>query len=264
MRAEYRIDRLKEGHVQKRWAVCGVVAWVLALLPMSAWAQNTAFGTSVHMLVGQTPMVVTLPTATPDRFYDAPVVGGRSYCAEATGAETEVNQTDPVLVVYRNDQTTTLGTDTGTTTEPKGQTAARVCFIAPASEQLVYMKLSPNTGFADLAYTLRFVETTLWANWYFVVGDYSSFTLLRNTTNTAVNYTAVWRCSSGTNVGTSSGSIAGNGIVAINARSIAGALASGSGSVELAHDGSPEAIVGSQTTLSCGTGLSFDTFFFQR
>ena len=36
------------------------------------------------------------------------------------------------------------------------------------------------------------------------------------------------------------------------------------GSVQIAHSGSPEAIVGSQTTLSTSTGLSFDTLFFQR
>ena len=36
------------------------------------------------------------------------------------------------------------------------------------------------------------------------------------------------------------------------------------GSVQVAHAASPEAIVGSQTTLSFGSGLSFDTLFFQR
>jgi hypothetical protein len=42
------------------------------------------------------------------------------------------------------------------------------------------------------------------------------------------------------------------------------ACVAAAGSVEVAHDGSPEAIVGSQTTLSSITGLSFDTILFQR
>ena len=43
----------------------------------------------------------------------------------------------------------------------------------------------------------RFVETTLWANWYFVGVDYSSYTLLRNTTNTALTVDIRWVDSSG-------------------------------------------------------------------
>ena len=36
------------------------------------------------------------------------------------------------------------------------------------------------------------------------------------------------------------------------------------GSVEIAHTGEPQALLGSQTTLSVLTGLSFDTVLFQR
>ena len=249
---------------------------LLAGLPMPAWAQNTSIATSVHMLVGQTPMVVTLPTATPDRYYDAAVVATRSYCAEATAAETETAQTDPVLVVYADSGgTTPLGTDTGTTTEPKGLTAARVCFIAPAT-QTVYLKLSPSGGagggFDNLAYSLRFVETTLWANWFFVGSDYSSFTLLRNTTNMAVSFDLRWRSDAGALVATRlAQTIPANGVIFLDARGTGllncpypTACATIAGSVEVAHTGSPEAIVGSQTTLASSTGLSFDTLLFQR
>jgi hypothetical protein len=34
--------------------------------------------------------------------------------------------------------------------------------------------------------------------------------------------------------------------------------------VQVAHNASPEAIVGSQTTLTTSSGLSFDTILFQR
>lgn len=245
---------------------------LLTGLPLSAWAQNTSPATAVHLLVGQTPMVVTLPTATPDRYYDASVVATRSYCAEATAAETETGQTDPVLVVYLDSGgTTPIGADTGTTTEPKGLTAARVCFIAPAT-QTVYIKLSPAVGAEDLAYSLRFVETTLWANWFFVGGDYSSYTLLRNTTNTAVTVDLRWRSDAGPLVATRlAQTIPANGVLYIDARA-AGVLSCPfpmtcttlAGSVEVAHTASPEAIVGSQTTLASSSGLSFDTLLFQR
>lgn len=243
---------------------CGLFLGLLALASAPAHAQNTSFGASVHLLVGQTPVRVTLTSgSTATRYYDAPVVANRSYCAEATASETEVMDADPTLTLYHADQSTTFGVDTGNL-EPKGGTAARVCFMASSTET-IYIKLTPaSASFENREYALRFLETTIFTNWFFVGGDYSSFTLIRNTTNATVNYTAYWRNAAGSTLATSPGSIAGNGIVAINARSFPAVLAAGSGSVELAHDGSPEALVGSQTTLSGGTGLSFDTIYFQR
>lgn len=257
----------------KRLLRYGLMTGLFAVLPLAAWAQNTTSVTSVHLLVGQPPMVVTLPTATPDRYYDATVVAGRSYCAEATGAETEVNQTDPVLALLHTDGTTALAgvVDTGNR-EPAGQTAARMCFIAGTTET-VYIKISPfNSSFANLAYAVRFVETTLWANWYFVAGDYSSFALVRNTTNAAVTATFAWRDTNGAQVTGSpvTRTVPADGIVFINVREVLGCVgtpcpsAQSIGSVEVAHNGSPEAIVGSATTLAVTTGLSFDTIFFQR
>ena len=241
----------------------GVLVGLLALVPLPAAAQNTTFGTAVHLLIGQSPVRVTLATGSADRFYDAPVVLNRSYCAEATASDTEVNDADPTLTVYRQDQSTTVGTETGNL-EPKGLVASRVCFIAPASETF-YVQLSPaSPTFENREYTLRVVETTLYTNWFFVAGDYSSFTLIRNTTNAPVSYSVFWRSAAGALLSTQSGSIAANGIAALNARTIPAVLAAGSGSVDIAQTGSPEAIVGSQTTLSGGTGLSFDTLYFQR
>ena len=246
-----------------------VLVGLLELVPTSAAAQNTTFGTAVHVLVGQLPVRVTLPTGSADRFYDAPVVANRSYCAEAAASETELNAADPALVVFRADQTTSLGPDIGGL-EPKSQTAARVCFIAPATET-VFMKLSPaSASFENREYSLRFVETTLWGNWFFVGGDYSSFSLLRNTTNAAVTVDFRWFKDDGTNVANRLvQTIAANGVLFINARdamtcAVPMVCPATAGSVQVAHSGSPEAIVGSQTTLSGSTGLSFDTIFFQR
>lgn len=250
----------------------GVLFALVALLPASARAQNTSFGTAVHLLVGQAPVRVTLTSgATATRYYDAQVVANRSYCAEATASETEANPADPTLTLYHADQSTVFGTDSGATTEPKAGINARVCFVSSATETM-YIQLTPASAtFENREYTLRFVETTLWTNWFFTGGDYSSFTLLRNTTNLAVVANLRWKAASGADVGTPvlSLSIPANGVVIYDARSIMScpapaACAASSGSVEVAHSGSPEAIVGSQTTLSGSTGLSFDTLFFQR
>ncbi len=112
------------------------------------------------------------------------------------------------------------------------------------------------------AYGLRVVETTLWTNWFFVAGDYSSFTLLRNTTGAPINATLTWRSLAGTVVGTQTLVIPAYGLVVPDARTaVSGAT---SGSVEIGHDGEPQALVGSQTTLSGSTGLSFDTVLSQR
>jgi hypothetical protein len=244
---------------------------VIALSGIPAHAQNIDPSTAVHLVVGQPPVRVTLPAATPNRFYDATVVMNRSYCAEATSSESELNPTDPDLVVFRADGVTPIGTDTGQNTEPKSQTAARVCFISPVNGP-IYIRLSPVAGFENREYSLRFVETTLWANWFFVGSDYSSYTLLRNTTDQPLTVTLRWRDAAGIQVASLLDlTLAANGVIYRDARET-GVMNCGyptvcstaAGSVEIVHNGSPEAIVGSQTTLAVSTGLSFDTLLFQR
>jgi len=167
--------------------------------------------------------------------------------------------------VFRQDQATSLGPDISLM-EPKGTQTARVCFIAPATET-AFIKLSPaNASFENREYTMRFLETTLWANWAFIGGDYSSYTLLRNTTNSQLSVNLTWRDANGNTVATRTAqTIAPNGIYFTDARSVlCPAPCTTVTSVEVAHAGSPEAIVGSQTTLSASTGLSFDTLTFQR
>jgi hypothetical protein len=61
-----------------------------------------------------------------------------------------------------------------------------------------------------------------------------------------------------------SGSIPGHGNLALNARTYFSHPTAKSGSVQVAHDGSPQAIVGSTTTLSGTTGVGFDAPFMQR
>jgi hypothetical protein len=135
-----------------------------------------------------------------------------------------------------------------------------MCFTAPATEpavvQVTHAFRTPRT------YRLRIVETTLWADWFYIGGGYSSFTLLRNTTAAPVTATLTWRADTGAIAGTLTVTIPARGMVSYDARTASGGATGGS--VDVAHDGEPEALAGSQTTLSATTGLSFDTPLFQR
>ena len=198
-------------------------------------------------------------------------VAGRSYCAAAVADRTAVSS-QPYgagislqFVAFRGDGTTVLSSDTGV-----GFGGA--CFVAPATETL-FFKVK-QTDAVTRQYQLRTVETTLWANWFFVAGDYSSFTLLRNTGAAAdfgqINATITWRDASGAvaTAGTLPNPfnviIKPGGTVFANARDHVDASTVTAGSVEVAYDNVPQGLVGSQTTLSGTTGLSFDTLMMSR
>jgi hypothetical protein len=244
-----------------------LTAFLLGVLPCApALAQNTSFEAAVPLLVGQTP-VRTAPAAPAEpRFYTAGVVVNRSYCGEVTPGESETAPAAPTLTVLRADMTSELGSE-GAMLEPRGLSASRICFIAPATES-VFLRVATDAGGRE--FTLRFVETTLWTNWFFVGGNYSSYTLLRNTTNQPLTVDLRWRNEAGSVVGTRlAQTLPANGVIYIDARAVLNcmapiACAQPVGSVEVAHTGSPEAIVGSQTTMAADTGLSFDTLLFQR
>jgi hypothetical protein len=143
-----------------------------------------------------------------------------------------------------------------------------MCFIAPASDT-IYIKVT-NSAPGSVEYSMRFVETTSWSNWFYTGGDYSSFSLVRNTTNAAVTIELRWFSDAGVQQGaTQTRSVPANGVVFVDARSVMNcpapvACSAAAGSVQMAHAASPQALIGSQTTLSGATGLSFDTLFFQR
>ncbi len=74
-----------------------------------------------------------------------------------------------------------------------------------------------------------------------------------------------WRNPAGAEIGTTSGTVAGNAALGINARNFIGNPAVNfNGTVEIAHTGSPQALVGQVTSLSATTGLGYDATLFQR
>ena len=142
---------------------------------------------------------------------------------------------------------------------PGGRAA---CFVAPVTEAALVLVVQADA--APRSHLLDVAETTLWANWFFIGGTYSSYVLVRNTSDAGVHATITWRAAdSGAVVGTLTETIPPGGVVFHDARAATDGTAA-SGSVEIGHDGDPDALIGSATTLSATTGLSFDTIAMQR
>lgn len=263
-----------------QWTVAGVPAWAATQSGGSgtgpgAWlyavaANGTGSTRSQAMTVGGqafslrqlavpvtaglagAPTSFTLANASTNQWSSLEMVQGRSYCGEIAPGAASVTQATPTLVAFRADALTVLAS---------GPTSTRKCFVAPATETALLRVTQADPS--ARVYRMLVTESTLWANWFFIGGPYSSFTLLRNTTATMIHAQITWRSSTtGAAVGSLSADIPSYGTVYFDARSYAATAATGS--VEVAHDGEPQAIVGSQTTLAPTTGLSFDTLMMQR
>lgn len=250
----------------RRWFL--VLTALLLLAPAELLAQNVSAATAAHLTIGQQAVVQKLVDNTSQGWFDMQPRAGRSYCASVTFSQMSVFQTgmtqgDPIVTVFQNDGTTVVATNDDIATEPDAVFQSRACFIWPSVANSGYIRATQLTNFAN-TYDVRIIETTMFCPWFFISGDYNAFTLIRNTTDSSVNYTVNWRNSSGAIVGTTSGSLAGNGNTAINARTFVNATTTPNGSVELVHNGSEDALKASTTTLSATTGLGFDALFEQR
>ncbi len=150
--------------------------------------------------------------------------------------------------------------------EPFAGSLPRQCFIAQQMREETRFKISPNQGVSATAtVTVRFVETTMFCPWFFVAGDYNAFTLIRDTSSSALAGVVVtWRDVAGIVGGTTTVTVPTNGTVILNARTFVDPGLFSNGSVEIAHAGSPQQLTATTTTLSGTTGLSFDAPFTQR
>lgn len=198
----------------------------------------------------------------------------RSYCVEAANLETAIptsnqwgdHQVFANLWVYRADGTTLVAAAQLPHEEPVNATLTRVCWVSSLGEDYKF-KLA--TGLVPPAttqfVTLRFVDTTLFCPWFFIAGDYNAFSLLRNTSRTALsNVVITWRGLNGTAAGTTTVSVPANGGIIVSARDFVNPALFSNGTVEIVHPGSPGQLTGSTTTLSATTGLGFDAQFGAR
>lgn len=252
------------GRMSRRLALPAIAILMFA---SSAFGQNTTSGGAIQLTIGQTFHESTVDATNTQRWFVIFVVQGRSYCAEAVmGRTQEVSDggNDPYLLILASDATTGVnGNNDVNRDEPGGGSNSRACWI-PLKTETEFVLVYPAHSTVTTTYAIRVVETTLFSNWFFLGGDYASYTLLRNTTNVSVAYTINWRNSAGVIVSTVSGMLPANGSTFVNARDQPGAVAAGSGTVEIAHWGSMDAIMATTTVLSATTGLSFDTVFLKR
>jgi hypothetical protein len=225
---------------------------------------------ATDVLMGQEPTRFSITGASPERVFRFAARGGRSYCVEVTNTDDgrggALVQADPSISVFADGAAVQLiEANDNLVTEPVGRFQSRACFVAPASTipmdgRIRVSDKSPGTAY----YVLRIVETTLWASWFFQGGDFNSFVLMRNTTDGSCSFTITWRDPSGTVVGSSGlQSVGAHGGVGLNSRSFVPAV-SVNGTVAVAHDCSPEALIGQLTSLSGEQGINFDSALFQR
>lgn len=233
----------------------------LYLIAGAALAQNTTAGTAARLTVGQPPVAFSLANNASQSWYEFTLRAGRSYCASLTTWDQELNQTDSVVDVFQSNGTTVIAHNDDIVTEPDAPLQSRACFISPVSTAFVRATQLTN---APRVYQMRLVETTLFCPWFFIAGDYNAFSLIRNTTDSTVSVTVNWRNGAGAIVGTTSTSIPGNGNLALNANSFVNNATTSTGSIEIAHNGSEDALKAGTTTLSPTTGIGFDSLFEQR
>jgi len=201
---------------------------------------------------------------TEEKWYVFKLRAGRSYCAEVTTGSQELNLTDPIVAVFQSNGASVIASNDDTSTEPDSVTQSRACFVLPsAGSEVTYVRVTHLVN-ATRTHQMRLVETTMFCPWFFIAGDYNAFSLIRNTTDTPLNAVVNWRNGSGAIVGTTNVVIPGNGNVALNANTFVNNATTSTGSIEIAHNGSEDALKAGTTTISPTTGIGFDSLFEQR
>jgi hypothetical protein len=254
---ENEAPRGKEKNVKMRW----LMIVTLAALPASALAENNSALLSKNVLIGSVSTDALGGAPADQNWFRYQVKAGRSYCAEVDNGETETSIRDTVLTVYGADGTTVVGTNDDITDEPAASVLSRFCYIATVDEDNLAKVTAGLTGVAG-TFRIRIIDTTLFCPWFFSGSTFEAFILIKNTTNTARQATVTLYNPAGTSLGTQSGTAPVNGSynLQVSAASPLGfGLASAAGGVQIAHNGPPGALIANVTSLSFGSGVSFDT-----
>ena len=250
-----------------------LLSFAAGLLVLSRFAPaqvNTSSGSAANLAIGQKVVTSMGSSGTTQFWYSIATKTNRSYCAETGQAESvgvlglPDRFEDSNLDVFRADATTLLVHNDDTAEEPGNQSFSRACWISGANE-VAYIRVTPFGQTPVTEYmTLRVVETTLFCPWFFIAGDYNAFSFLRNTADTPRTIRVIWRGLTGAVGATLNFLVPANGTLILNAKDFLDPGVFSNGSIEIAHAGSPDQIVGSTTTLSGTTGLSFDAPFTPR
>lgn len=245
-------------------------AGLLVLCSASSAQVNTTSGAAANLAIGQKVITSMGASANTQYWYSITTKPGRSYCAETGQAESigviglPDRGEDSSLDVFAADGTTLLVHNDDTLEEPNNEGFSRACWISAADDK-AFIKVTPFGPTPVTEYmTLRVVETTMFCPWFFIAGDYNAFSLIRNTADTPRTIRVTWRSLTGTVAANLNFLVPANGTLILNAKNFVDPAVVSNGSIEIAHAGSPDQILGGTTTLSGTTGLSFDAPFEQR
>jgi hypothetical protein len=209
----------------------------------------------------------TISGTTSEFWFVLVAIQNRSYCVEAGNYEGPYGDKviDPALNVFPVGSTVPIASNGDALEEPVAVGLPRACFIHPLPDQRVFVQMVPTNTNPSSAVTLRFVETTMFCNWFFIAGDYNAFSLIRNTGNSQLTgVLVVWRGLNGATAGSTTVTIPANGAVILNARDFVNPGVFSNGTIEIAHTGAPKQLQATTTTLSGTTGLGFDAPFESR
>ena len=109
------------------------------------------------------------------------------------------------------------------------------------------------------------METTLYASWFYIGGDYNSWVTLQNTSGGPINYQLTVRTTAGATLTLPLAPLAAEATALINIRDYAPSIPGLAimGSVQVAHDGPLGAIRGNLANLT-QTGMSLTMNFSTR
>ena len=256
---------MNQAEVANRFFAIVVLA-VLAI-PRLAAADNTAAANAEFLFLGE--VAEDSIGSSGDCWWKLNLEGNRSYSFSVWAPSQDPSESDVSLsiAIFDDDGVTpALGTTT-TDKEPlivtPGHTGDQVAII-PNSTGTYRLRVTNAIANVYSIHVLG-IETTLFSPWYFVdiSAGYDGFVEFRNNTSSPLSLTVTAFNSSGSTAGTMTFSLAGNGNRYVQIGAAFG-LSSDFGSVQLAHNGTPGAVVANITTLSATTGLSFDAPFAPR
>jgi hypothetical protein len=247
-----------------------VVATAAVLLASAtgARADNTTAPNARELFMGE--VQVQSFAAISSRWYKHHLVEGRSYVL-LVWAPTH----DPSIVaasldsaVFLNDGTNGVSSVFYSDVEPRMEAISGnngdQTKIIPTTTGMHRFRVDNNASLGHPVHVMLF-ETTLFSPWFFhsTASGYDGYITIRNNTSSALIVRIRTYDPTGAQVGsTREVSIPPNGNTFVTASSMG--ATNTSGSVQIAHNGSINAIAANVTTLSAQTGLSFDAPFTPR
>lgn len=247
----------------RNFAIAALVVAGTAFMPSRALADNNTLANAYTSMLGEVRSDF-VPTATASYFrYE--LTANRSYLAVCWYPFEDGGGSDcPVDWRNASDASVSSGGDVEPFVFASSNFIGDADAVRPTVSGTYYVRADNVLG-AGTTLHVMVVETTLFCPWYFIntTSGYESYVEIKNNTSGFVNVAVRGYNGAGTLVGTTNVSLPAEGGTLVFVGSTFG-ITSGSGTLTIAHDGSPGAITANTTTLSTTTGLSFDAPFQPR